>query len=204
MKKFLKIIACLALAAIMAASFAGCAKSGGNGPSASLIPFPIGTDGNMSGLLLYDEDLYVQIGEKRLYAGGDAQTLVKDLESAGFVPLTVDEAESCLFDGKDITYHYVFGDVFTFPAEDGSGNIVDEIYVTASGAKSKGGLKVGDPRFNVTAVLGAGIGKGDNMICYTLSGDSSKVDEEKQLYFCFENGVVAGIGLLANLYHVDA
>ena len=190
--------------AIMAAAFAGCSKgTGGTGNTPQ--PFVPETAPN-GALIIYSENqFYIQVGEKRIYSGGTAEQLLKDLEAAGQKPLSVDEAESCLFEGKDVTYHFSFGDVFTFPAEDGSGNIVDEIYVTGKGAASMGGIKVGDPKYYVTAVFGgAYFNNGENMMVYTASGDPARKDVEKQLYFYIEDGVVTGIGLLENLYHAEA
>ncbi|MBR5060475.1 MAG: hypothetical protein IKX06_06860 [Clostridia bacterium] len=200
MKRTISIVICVIMSAVFAASFAGCGKNNGQSPATS-IPIPTNAKGD---IIYYSEaDFCIMAGEKRIYTGGSAEQLVKDLKKEGFSPVSTDEAESCLFDGKDITYHYSFGDVFTFPAENGSGNIVDEIYVTGSEVSVKG-IRVGSSRLQITATLGGGSYEDGNRMIYSMSGDPANKDTEKLLYFYIEDGVVTGIGILANLYHAGA
>ncbi len=153
------------------------------------------------------DDIYLQIGEIKLTAGGRASDFVDMLKAAGIEYTNKEEAESCLFDGQDITYNYAFGRVFTFPEEGsgGSENLVDEIYATGAEVTAKGGLKVGDTAEKVKETLGDGFFMdGESMMIYNASGDINRKTEEPMLYFYLENGTVTGIGVVANLYHIAA
>ena len=153
------------------------------------------------------DDIYLKIGELKLTAGGRASDFVNEMKAAGIEFEEAEEAESCLFDGKDITYVYGFGRVFTFPEEGsgGSENLVDEIYATGSDVTTKGGLKVGDTVEKVKATLGDGFFMdGESMMIYNASGDINLKNEQPMLYFYVENGTVTGIGVVANLYHIAA
>ena len=153
------------------------------------------------------DDIYLQIGEIKLTAGGRASDFVDMLKAAGIEYTNKEEAESCLFDGQDITYNYAFGRVFTFPEEGsgGSENLVDEIYATGAEVTANGGLKVGDTAEKVKETLGDGFFMdGESMMIYNASGDINRKTEEPMLYFYLENGTVTGIGVVANLYHIAA
>lgn len=119
-------------------------------------------------------------------------------------PEYVEQADSCLFDGYDKTYHYSFGDIFTFPSKDAGGNVIDEIYITGEGCTLKGGVAIGSTRADVEAAFGrAYYTDGDSMIVYNTENDSSKNEVLPKLYFVFEQDVTVGIGFCANLYHPE-
>ena len=117
---------------------------------------------------------------------------------------SVDVADSCLFDGYDKTYHYSFGDIFTYPSASAGVNIIDEIYITGTGCTLKGGIDIGSTRAEVEEVYGtAYYTDGDDMIVYNVQNDPAKNEELPKLYFVFENDVTVGIGFCANTYHPE-
>ena len=119
-------------------------------------------------------------------------------------PDNVDMADSCLFDGYDKTYHYSFGEIFTFPSASAGVNIIDEIYIMGSGCTLKGGVDIGSTRAEVEAAYGkAYYEDGADMIVYNVENDASKNEVLPKLYFVFENDVTVGIGFCANQYHPE-
>ena len=198
-RKYLRILAA-ALALIMLAALCACGPE--NDPDDNKATAAPQADTKFTA-----DDIYLQIGEIKLTAGGRASDFVDMLKAAGIEYTDKEEAESCLFDGQDITYVYDFGRVFTFPEEGsgGSSNLVDEVYATGSNVTAKGGLKVGDTAEKVKETLGDGFFMdGESMMVYNASGDINLKNEQPMLYFYLENGTVVGIGVVANLYHIAA
>lgn len=145
-------------------------------------------------------DLDVVINGQTIKLASDEATL-----SVLGEPDSVDEAPSCLFkEGYDKTYHYAFGDVFTFPSASAGVNIIDEIYVMGSGCTLKGGIDIGSTRAEAEAAYGTAYYEdGADMIVYNIENDPSKNEVLPKLYFVFENDVIVGIGFCANQYHPE-
>ena len=151
--------------------------------------------------------LYIEIDGAVIESGVTVKAFLEKLSEKGVEPVATDEAESCMFDGKDVTYHFSFGDVFTFPQESGrpvEDNVVDEIYVTSENVTAMDGVKVGDTVAKVKEVFGESFFTDGSRLIYNKSGSVAGKDTEPCIYFYIEEGVVTGIGLLANLYHVEA
>ena len=198
-RKYLRILA-VVLALTMLAALCACGPAK-NPDDTKTTPAP------QENTKFTADDIYIKIGEIKLTAGERASDFVNNLKSAGIEYTNKEEAESCLFDGQDITYNYAFGRVFTFPEEGsgGSENLADEIYATGAEVTAKGGLKVGDTAEKVKETLGDGFFMdGESMMIYNASGDINRKTEEPMLYFYLENGTVTGIGVVANLYHIAA
>ena len=194
----IKIIALAAAAVILAVFSAACDTPATPGdPTAAPDPTPSAKK----------DYKYVEVSGTAITANVTAGELLDKLAAVGIEPLSVDEAESCMFDGKDVTYHFAFGDVFAFPQKSGESvreNIVDEIYVTAEDVAAMGGIKVGDNEARVKEVFGDSCFTDGARLVYSDSGSIENKDTEPCIYFYIEDGAVSGIGLLANLYHVSA
>lgn len=184
-------------ALVFAASLAGCTTGdapAGSTASAAETKAPQSASGSFTAA-----DLDFLYNGKAFKLGGAESALFGLIGEAD----SVDEAVSCLFDGFDKTYHYGFCDVFTFPAEDGSGNIVDEIYITGDAYLAKDGVKTGSSKSDVEKAYGmAYYMDGDTVMVYNAENDSSKNELLPKLYFVLDGDTVTGIGYCANLYHV--
>lgn len=202
-RSFVRLIVTVLLAVLTMTVAAACTKEPGTEPGEET-----GKETGATERPTEEGFMYAVINGVRITSGGKAGDLIEALKGAGIEPAAVDEAESCMFDGKDVTYHFAFGDVFAFPQKSGlalTDNVVDEIYITASeNVTVKGGVKVGDTVENVKEVFGDRFFMDGARMIYSESGDSARKNEEACIYFYVSENVVTGIGLLSNLYHVAA
>ena len=104
-RKYLRILA-VVLALTMLAALCACGPAK-NPDDTKTTPAP------QENTKFTADDIYIKIGEIKLTAGERASDFVNNLKSAGIEYTNKEEAESCLFDGQDITYNYGFGRVFT-------------------------------------------------------------------------------------------
>jgi hypothetical protein len=128
------------------------------------------------------------------------------LEEVFGKPLNVEEAVSCMFDGFDKTYTFESCTVFTFPAEDGSGNVIDEVWFSGDNVPELiKGIGIGSSKADVVKVLGDKyFMQGEAMMVYNAENSAEKYDSLPMLYFMIESDAVTGIGYCANLYHTEA
>ncbi len=190
-----KIGAAVVAAVLCLSLFSGCDKS-------EIVP-PASTDTQAQEKGFKASDLDVVVNGKTLKLG-DKEASIKEVFGE---PNEIYEAESCLFDGFDKTYFYDFCEIFTFPAEDGSGNIVDEIYFYSENAPlvCRGELTVGATKAEVCELFGDKYYMdGESMMVYNAENNAEKNESIPKLYFYLEEGVVAGIGYCANMYHPEA
>ena len=148
------------------------------------------------------EDLNIVLNGKTLVLGSSESNITDVFGEAN----SVEEAVSCMFGeyGYDRTLYYDFCTVFTFPASDGSGNIVEEVNFSGENVPviGDGAVKIGSTKAEVIAVYGDNFFmQGEMMMVYNVENNADKVYELPMLFFMIEDDVVTSIGYSANLYH---
>ena len=148
------------------------------------------------------DDLKISVNGKVLELGSYESNLTDVFGE----PDSVDEAVSCMFGdyGYDRTLNYGYCTVFTFPASDGSGNIIEEINFSGDNAPAigNGNVKIGSTKDDVIAEYGENFFmQGEMMMVYNVENDPEKVYELPMMFFMIDNGIVTSIGYSANQYH---
>ncbi len=199
----MKKVLALVLAALLAVSLFAC----GDEPSKDN-PEATAAESGTKSSGFKAEDIYFEANGKKVTINVKQSEFIAAMAAAGFTEYTTDEAASCMFSGNGFDVTTYFGEDFTsfsFPPEacEPDNNTVDEIFVATDKVTFKGGIKVGATKEEVIAAFGEGyFMNGDDCMTYNESGDAEKVNSEPKLAFYFEDGKVAGIDLVANLYHV--
>lgn len=210
--KLLVKIFCGALSAAMFLALAtGCDKdkgenvhSGGNTASAATDAPSQNDDAVVNTEKgFFESDLNIVINGKVLKIGGKEST-IKDVLGE---PVSIDAAESCIFDGDERFYTYDNCVIFTFPAQNGStDNTIDEVYFFGENvpAVGKGVITIGSTFEEVEEAFGMNyFMDGDSMMVFNIENDPEKKDILPKLYFEFTDSKVSGIGYCANLYHAE-
>ena len=192
----MKVLKIFAVIMSMLLLFAACTPGGENPEEPTEAPAESGSTD------FSEADLWLEVSGVKMEVGGKETAFIEALKAAGVEADSVDSISSCMFDGKDNTYHFSFGDVFTFPLTTDD-NTVDEIYGSDESVKTRGGLGVGSSIEEIIAVFGEGYYMdGANLMIYNAEADAAKNESLPKLYFYIENNVATGVGLVANLYHV--
>lgn len=145
---------------------------------------------------------YCEIGGKKFAPGGSVDTFLADLESVGVTFNSKEEAMSCVFaqNGNDITYHFDFGDVFTFPPVKDQPNVVDEIDIFDSSVLICGKVRVGDTFETLKAQLGEEFFVDEGDVVYNAENDPNKKKQIPKMVFYFDGETISGCSIVANLY----
>ena len=196
----MKKVLALVLAALLAVSLFAC---GGSTENTKTTAAP-----ENKGTSFSADDIYFEANGQKVTVNVKQSEFIAAMAKAGFTEFETEQAASCMFSGNGFDVTTNFGDDFTafsFPPEacEPDNNTVDEIFVATDKVTFKGGLKVGATKEEVIAAFGEGyFMNGDDCMTYNQSGDAEKVNSEPKIAFYFEEGKVAGIDLVANLYHV--
>lgn len=186
MKKFLAIM----LTFVLAVSLFACGKTGSN---------ETGTGDKEEEITGY----YCEVNGKKVAPGGSVDKFLADLESVGVSFNDKTAIQSCMFaeNGDDVTFHFDFGDVFTFPMVKDQPNVVDEINIFDESVLIYGKVRVGDTFDKLKAELGENFFVVEGDVVYNAENDPEKKDAIPKLVFYFEGDQISGASIVANLYH---